>query len=326
MIESSISKTMMMEKVMSSSWSEQGSEDDELLRELLDDETPLFMLPQERVNEVSNNMSHDSSKDQPFNRFISNIYSGPTISDIENALFVTNQRETFPQISSTRVSILEGSLSKIENKYTLKIKCFGNGMGDDGYRWRKYGQKSIKNSPNPRSYYRCTNPRCSAKKQVERSNEDHDTLIITYEGLHLHFTYPYFLVGQSHQSSSHPPIKRPKPTSSKGPTQAHQGNDVHEGQNMNIQEAHEAQASASLELISPPTLLDSTQDLAQENLGSQGLLEDMVPFMVRNPTNNVDSDDYSEFSFSSQHSPPMLWTSGCSTSTSCYAVGLNSSV
>jgi hypothetical protein len=49
-----------------------------------------------------------------------------------------------------RVSILERNLSKIENKYTLKIKCFGNGMGDDGYRWRKYGQKFIKNSPNPR--------------------------------------------------------------------------------------------------------------------------------------------------------------------------------
>ncbi|GAU38804.1 hypothetical protein TSUD_163790 [Trifolium subterraneum] len=140
---------------------------------------------------------------------------------------------------------------------------------------------------NIESYYRCTNPRCGAKKQVERSIEDPDTLIITYEGLHLHFTYPYFLVGQSHQSNSHPPIKKSKPTSSQGPTQVHKGNDVHEDQI--IQEAHEAQTSASLELILP-NLLDSTQDKAQKNLGSQGLLEDMVPFMVRNPTNNVDSD------------------------------------
>ncbi|XP_045794317.1 probable WRKY transcription factor 49 [Trifolium pratense] len=266
MIEySSMSKTMM-EKIMTSNWSE-GSE---LLRDLLVDESnSLLMLPQGIVNEVTNTSHDDFSKDQDFNRFISNIYSGPTISDIENALLVTNHSNHFQQISSTRVSILESSLSKIENKYTLKIKCFGNGMSDDGYRWRKYGQKSIKNSPNPRSYYRCTNPRCGAKKQVERSIEDPDTLIITYEGLHLHFTYPYFLVGQSHQSTAHPPIKKSKPTSS--------------------QEAHEAQTSASLGLISP-NLLDSTQDKAQENLGRQGLLEDMVPFMVRNPTNNVDSD------------------------------------
>ncbi|XP_004514387.1 probable WRKY transcription factor 49 [Cicer arietinum] len=295
MIESAMSNTMM-EKVIASNWSE-GSEKDELLRELFDDESPLLMLPEETITNIS-----DSSKEQAFNKFISNIYSGPTILDIENALSVTNHREHFPQLSSTRVSILERSWSKIENKYTLKIKCFGNGMGDDGYKWRKYGQKSIKNSPNPRSYYRCTNPRCGAKKQVERSNEDPDTLIITYEGLHLHFTYPYFLVGQS----SHPPIKKSKPTSS-------------QGQQAQCQKPnHEAQASGSLGLISP-TLLGSTQDTAQENLGSQGLLEDMVPFIVRNPTNNTDIDDFSKFSFSSQ-----ICTT--STSTSCYTVGLNSSI
>ncbi|KAK2414334.1 WRKY transcription factor [Trifolium repens] len=270
-----MSKTMM-EKVMTSNWSE-GSE---LLRDLLVDESPLLMLPQGTVNEVTNTSHDDSSKDQIFNRFISNIYSGPTISDIENALLVTNHSNHFQQIPSTRVSILERSLSKIENKYTLKIKCFGKGMGDDGYRWRKYGQKSIKNSPNPRSYYRCTNPRCGAKKQVERSIEDPDTLIITYEGLHLHFTYPYFLVGQSHQSVSQPSIKKSKTNSSQGRTQ------IHEDQL--IQKAHEAQTSASSGLI-PPNSLDSTQDKAQKNLCSQGLLEDMVPLMVRNPANNVDT-------------------------------------
>jgi len=82
---------------MSSNW----SENDELLRELLFDESPLLMLPPERVSEVTN-LSHDSSKDQPFNRFISNIYSGPTISDIENALLVTNHSNQFQQISSSR--------------------------------------------------------------------------------------------------------------------------------------------------------------------------------------------------------------------------------
>ncbi|KAF8089106.1 hypothetical protein N665_0518s0031 [Sinapis alba] len=57
---------------------------------------------------------------------------------------------------------------------------------EDGYRWRKYGQKAVKNSPYPRSYYRCTTQKCNVKKRVERSFQDPSIVTTTYEGKHNH--------------------------------------------------------------------------------------------------------------------------------------------
>ncbi|KAF9594365.1 hypothetical protein IFM89_030494 [Coptis chinensis] len=57
---------------------------------------------------------------------------------------------------------------------------------EDGYRWRKYGQKAVKNSPFPRSYYRCTYTTCGVKKRVERSHDDPTLVVTTYEGQHTH--------------------------------------------------------------------------------------------------------------------------------------------
>ncbi|CAL9760071.1 unnamed protein product [Musa acuminata subsp. burmannicoides] len=69
----------------------------------------------------------------------------------------------------------------------LPSKIVGSKTLNDGQTWRKYGQKEIQSSKNPRSYFRCTHKfdqGCMAVRQVQRSEEDPSTYLITYLGEH----------------------------------------------------------------------------------------------------------------------------------------------
>ncbi|KAI5056319.1 hypothetical protein GOP47_0028137 [Adiantum capillus-veneris] len=102
----------------------------------------------------------------------------------EESFTAVEEEEGEDRLCSWR-SRLQKRMSHMEPRYTVKLRCEDDAV-NDGYRWRKYGQKSIKNSPHPRSYYRCSSGACGVKKQVERSREDAGLLLVSYEGIHLH--------------------------------------------------------------------------------------------------------------------------------------------
>ncbi|XP_010468965.1 PREDICTED: probable WRKY transcription factor 68 [Camelina sativa] len=92
------------------------------------------------------------------------------------------QHKTYKRFKTTKTSektkLKVSKVSFITKSEVLNL--------DDGYKWRKYGQKPVRNSPFPRNYYRCTTTWCDVKKRVERSFSDPSSVITTYEGQHSH--------------------------------------------------------------------------------------------------------------------------------------------
>ncbi|MED6203575.1 WRKY Transcription Factor [Stylosanthes scabra] len=82
---------------------------------------------------------------------------------------------------------------KNEEKNKRVVKVVGEEEGySDGWAWRKYGQKPIKGSEYPRSYYRCSSCKgCLARKRVQRSHSDPQVFIVTYTAEHTHPPHPH---------------------------------------------------------------------------------------------------------------------------------------
>lgn len=107
-------------------------------------------------------------------------------------VFATNQLDfqnnVLAQSAKIRSSVdvtSASSIADLASQQRLVVECGTHvDENEDGYSWRKYGQKSVKGSVTPRQYYRCRIAGCPVKKTVEASLKGNT--IVTYDGCHSH--------------------------------------------------------------------------------------------------------------------------------------------
>ncbi|KAL2543364.1 putative WRKY transcription factor 75 [Abeliophyllum distichum] len=108
------------------------------------------------------------------------IITRQIMNTVRKFLVRSGQAET-----EVRSSKEKGEKKSRKSKYAFQTRSQVDIL-DDGYKWRKYGQKAVKNNKFPRSYYRCTYQGCNVKKQIQRLSKDEGIVVTTYEGMHSH--------------------------------------------------------------------------------------------------------------------------------------------
>ncbi|XP_076929382.1 putative WRKY transcription factor 70 [Bidens hawaiensis] len=109
-----------------------------------------------------------------------NDVSAPTIWDDQKSEDSNESIKTRAPIKTKR-----GCYKRRKNASTKTI--ITSTLSDDGYAWRKYGQKAILNSKHQRNYYRCSHKfeqGCQATKQVQKTNDEPPKYMITLYGFH----------------------------------------------------------------------------------------------------------------------------------------------
>ncbi|KAG9136842.1 hypothetical protein Leryth_004595 [Lithospermum erythrorhizon] len=147
-------------------------------------------------NSQSGFLEGDNKQNNGFLGLMSSVELGNNQGNIVNNISLLSQANTSSNLPSTSFDSggesemkpgnkLKGERKNRKPKYAFQTRSQVDIL-DDGYRWRKYGQKAVKNNKFPRSYYRCTHQGCNVKKQVQRLSKDEEIVVTTYEGTHSH--------------------------------------------------------------------------------------------------------------------------------------------
>ncbi|KAF3590756.1 hypothetical protein DY000_02027166 [Brassica cretica] len=111
------------------------------------------------------------------------------------------------RVDHVRITESKSKKSKKNQQKRVVEQVKEENLLSDAWAWRKYGQKPIKGSPYPRSYYRCSSSKgCLARKQVERNPQNPEKFTITYTNEHNHElpTRRNSLAGSTRAKSSQP--------------------------------------------------------------------------------------------------------------------------
>ncbi|KAI3720436.1 hypothetical protein L6452_21352 [Arctium lappa] len=151
-----------------------------------------YSLADHHSNKSRYMSSYDQSDDDHDLRLIgenrngfsdNNIFVGDRVSPTTNSFSTCDGSGELN--TENKLNVKKGEKKIRKPKYAFQTRSQVDIL-DDGYRWRKYGQKAVKNNKFPRSYYRCTQQGCNVKKQVQRLSKDEGVVVTTYEGMHTH--------------------------------------------------------------------------------------------------------------------------------------------
>uniref|UniRef100_M1DN19 WRKY transcription factor 27 n=1 Tax=Solanum tuberosum TaxID=4113 RepID=M1DN19_SOLTU len=105
--------------------------------------------------------------------------------DLQQQLVIQDQ--VYPNFTMPMPTPLIKTFKRKNQSTRVVYEVLQEELTDDKWAWRKYGQKSIKGSPFPRNYFKCsTSGSCKATKIIEKSPKNENYFLVSYSDEHNH--------------------------------------------------------------------------------------------------------------------------------------------